>query len=117
MEDNSAIAGTASLLDDFAFEFHLPSAKTKPELLVFDNVKKTFDIQLARTRFEYLNMADLEQKLNSNEKRIDGMTTNELLEMEKDISIGGELGDEIMQHAGQCKYHFRKSEAAIPKIR
>ena len=108
LEDNSTIAETASLLDDFAFEFHLPSAKTKPELLVFDNVKKTFDIQLARTRFEYLNMcyrhqsymADLEQKLNSKEKRIDGMTTNELLEMEEDISIGGEVGDEtdeIMQ--------------------
>ena len=88
IEDNATIAGTASILDDFAIEFDLPSAHTNPELLLHDNVKGSFDVNLARSRFEYMNsqhkhqsyMSDLEESLESKENRLDGAVVSEVID-------------------------------------
>ena len=88
IEDNATIAGTASLLDDLAIEFDLPSAHTNPELLLYDNVKGSFDVNLARSRFEYLNsqhkqqsyMSDLEECLESKEKRLDVAVVSQMID-------------------------------------
>ena len=63
-----------------------------PELLLFDSIKGSFDLNLARSRFEYLNsqyhhqsyMSDLEERLKSKEKHLDGVTVSELVDTGSD---------------------------------
>ena len=91
LEDNSTVAGTASILDDFADEFSLPSANDNIQLIPLDESKGSFDINLARSRVEYLKskyrrqsyMAQLENDLRSREKALEGRMQEELEESEE----------------------------------
>ena len=90
IEDNATIAGTSSILDNFVLEYDLPSSTNNPERLLFDNLKHTFDIQLALSRYEYLNtrynhesyIADLETRLHDREKALDGITESYIADLE-----------------------------------
>ena len=76
LDDNSTIAGTATILDDWENILSLPFSSDKTTFIPFDVVLGNFDIQLARSRVEYLNskfrhqnyMADHEAQLRSKKK-------------------------------------------------
>ena len=125
-EDNATIAGTSSILDNFALEYDLPSSTNNPERFLFDNLKHTFDIQLARSRDEYLNtrynhqsyIADLETRLQDREKALDGITVSEL-EDNEDCDI--EEGEHIVKYNVSFtleseKRRFRKEDEDIWKL-
>ena len=133
IEDNATIAGTASLPDDFAAESGLPSCNKNPELLLFDSVKGNFDIKLARTRFEYLSsqyrhqsyIADLQESLISKEKKLDGVTTNDLLNEafedkddtdEDTVDYGSPEKDNISCTLQSENHQFRKEDEDFWKL-
>ena len=98
LEDNSTIAGTATILDDWANIFSLSFSSDKTTFIPSDVVRGNFDIQLARSRVEYLNskfrhqnyMADHEAQLRSKEKTLYGQTLSELQLDENDDSEKGD---------------------------
>ena len=85
LEDNSTIAGSMNILQQFANEFNLPDYENIPEQIPFDNLQKKFDIKKARAHFELLvsqhnhqdHMGDLEERLRSLERKLDTVVTEE----------------------------------------
>ena len=126
IEDNATIAGTSSILDNFALEYDLLSSTNNPELLLFDNWKHTFNIQLACSRYEYLNtrynhqsyITDLETRLHDREKPQDGITVSELednedYDMEEDEHI---VKDNVSCTFESEKHRFRKEDEDFWKL-
>ena len=96
LEDNSRIASTATILDDWVSTFSLPFSSDKAIFVPFDDVRGNLDIQLARSRVKYLNskfrhlnyMADHDAQLRS--KDLYGETLSKLQLEENDDSEKGE---------------------------
>ena len=85
LEDNSTIAESVNIPQQFAKELNLPEYEKKPEQIPFDNLQKKFDIKKARAHFELLvsqynhqdHMSDLEEKLRPLEGKLDTVVTEE----------------------------------------
>lgn len=78
LEDNSTLKGTASILEEFATEFDIPSGKHN-EYIEFDSTKTEFDLKAARERYAFMKLVQMhhiemvafEKQLESGEKNID----------------------------------------------
>ena len=78
LEDNSSLNGTASIFDEFGKEFLLPCPKNSE--IPFNKAVKKFDLQAARTQFDFMRsvsihqaeMLELQKQMASLEKDLDG---------------------------------------------
>lgn len=110
LEDNATITGTSAILKDFESEFNLHSPFKKSEFLPYDNLNGSFDVNLARSRFEYIisqskhlsNMANFEDDLVNRELHLDGMTLNDV--SNKQVSDVNE-GDDV-DRTTSSEYHL-----------
>lgn len=77
IEDNSTLTGTASILEEFAAEFSIPSNKPNG-YIEFDSHKKEFNLKAARERYSFMKsvqlhnieMKEIEKQMSSTEKEI-----------------------------------------------
>ena len=92
LKDNATISGTSAILQEIETEFKLYSADKDTEFLPYDMLNGCFHIDLAHSRFEYINsqmkhfsdMANFEHDLHNKETHLDGLTLNDLLDKESD---------------------------------
>ena len=125
LEDNSTIAGTASIFDDWIKTFNLPSSDDKTSFISFDFKRGSLDIQLARSRVEYLNskyrhqsyMAVHETELRSKEKALYGLTDSDMHSDDPDDVCDKECDDDscIEKDSSSCtldneKGRFRRED-------
>ena len=90
LEDNATIAGTSAILQQFETEFGLYSSLKSPEFLPYDTLKKYFDVDTARSRYECMashskhtcDMANFTDNLNSKEKQLDNAILDDISEQD-----------------------------------
>ena len=94
LEDNATIAGTSAILTEFEKEFCLHSTEKNPQFLPYDTLNGQFDLSQARSRFEYMMSHDkhlddttnFEETLLSREMHLDGVTLNDILDSNEQVS-------------------------------
>lgn len=89
LENNSTLAGTGVILDQFGKEFSIPSV-TKVESLPFDNNTKTFCLKKAREHAEYNIMISH----HKGQKEVSNSQSFDLRKDEEDNDSGGSEGDD-----------------------
>ena len=92
LENNATISSTSAILQEIETEFKLYSSDKGTEFLPYDMLNGRFDVELARSRFEYINsqikhfsdMTNFEHDLHNTEMHLEGLTLNDLFDEESD---------------------------------
>ena len=113
LEDNSTLNGTAAIYEEFGREFSIPCAKTYD--IPFNPFAKKFDLIAARTQYDFMKsvekhqneMSEIEKRISSVEKELDGCTTTDLiLDSESDSGEEGETSEPVKNPNQQKDENF-----------